>query len=170
MKLLNVFVKGGYVNKAFKDYEPLYFARMPQRIILTLNKELEFEELLKERYPEGVHSLYLDYFLNGNMPEILKQLGYKSSHILEHSVYNDIDYTVYISHSLDALIEKIILDNPEFEYLSNKEDVEYMQEHNLKNVNEYIKHIMLNDKNSIFDLQRIENEEHKGCYVVKINY
>ena len=84
-------------------------------------------------------------------------------------VYNDIDYTSYFSHNLDALIEKIIIDNPEFEYLSNEEDVEYMEEHNLHNINEYLKYVMLNDKNSIFDLQEVEYGEYK-YYTVKINY
>ena len=84
-------------------------------------------------------------------------------------VYNNIDYTSYFSQNLDALIEKIIIDNPEFEYLSNEEDVEYMEEHNLHNINEYIKYVMLNDKNSIFDLQEVEYDECK-YYTVKINY
>ena len=53
--------------------------------------------------------------------------------------------------------------------INDEEDVEYMEEHNLKNVNEYIKYVMLNDKNSIFNLQEVEGY-HIKYYTVKINY
>lgn len=171
MKMVNMFAKGVVLNKNlkdFKDWDFCFYSNLMRKILLALDKADEFEELINKTYPNGLSTSQLDDILY-NINWLCENLHFDSTKVSSFMVYNDIDYTAYFSQDLDALIEKIILDNPEFEYLSNEEDVEYMQEHNLKNINEYIKYVMLNDKNSIFDLQEVEENNIK-YYTVKINY
>lgn len=168
---MNMFDNGVVLNKSLKDFKDrdfCFYSNLIRKILIALDKADEFEELINKTYPNGLSKSQLNTVLY-DIEWICKNLHFSSTEILGFMVYNDIDYTSYFSHNLDALIEKIIIDNPEFEYLSNEEDVEYMEEHNLHNINEYIKYVMLNDKNSIFDLQEVEYGEYK-YYTVKINY
>ena len=171
MKMVNMFAKGVVFNKSLKDFKDrdfCFYSNLIRKILLALDKADEFEELIDKTYPNGLSISQLDDILY-DIEWVCEKLHFNKTRVLNAIVYNDIDYTSYFSQNLDALIEKIIIDNPEFEYLSNEEDVEYMEEHNLKNVNEYIKYVMLNDKNSIFDFQEVEDDECK-YYTVKINY
>lgn len=171
MKMVNMFNKDVVLNKSLKDFREWDFflcANVMRKVLLALDKADEFEELIDKTYPNGLSTSQLNDMLC-DVEWLCKNLHFSSTEILGFMVYNDIDYTSYFSQNLDALIEKIIIDNPEFEYLSNEEDVEYMEEHNLHNINEYIKCVMLNDKNSIFNLQEVEYGEYK-YYTVKINY
>ena len=171
MKIVNMFDKGVVLNKSLKDFKDrdfFFYSNLIRKILIALEKADEFEELIDKTYPNGLSKSQLNAVLY-DIEWICNNLHFSSTEILGFMVYNDIDYTSYFSQNLDALIEKIIIDNPEFEYLSNEEDVNYMEEHNLHNVNEYIKYVMLNDKNSIFDLQEVEDDECK-YYTVKINY
>lgn len=171
MKMVNMFNKDVVLNKSLKDFKDrdfCFYSNLIRKILIALDKADEFEELIDKTYPNGLSKSQLNAVLY-DIEWICKNLHFSSTEILGFMVYNDIDYISYFSHNLDALIEKIIIDNPEFEYLSNEEDVEYMEEHNLHNINEYIKYVMLNDKNSIFNLQEVEYGEYK-YYTVKINY
>lgn len=171
MKIVNMFDKGVVLNKSLKDFKDrdfCFYSNLIQKILIALDKADEFEELIDKTYPNGLSISQLDDILY-DIEWVCKKLHFNKTRVLNAIVYNDTDCTSYFAQDLDALIEKIILDNPEFEYLSNEADIEYMEEHNLHNVNEYIKYIMLNDKNSIFNLQEVEGY-HIKYYTVKINY
>ncbi len=171
MKMVNMFDKSVVLNKSLKDFGEWEFYLIPnlmRKILIILDKADEFEELIDKTYPNGLSISQLDDILY-DIEWVCEKLHFNKTRVLNAIVYNDIDYTSYFSQNLDALIEKIIIDNPEFEYLSNEEDIEYMEEHNLHNVNEYMKYVMLNDKNSIFNLQEVEGY-HIKYYTVKINY
>lgn len=170
MKIVNMFDKGIVLNKSLKDFGEWDFYLIPKlmrKILIILDKADEFEELIDKTYPNGLSISQLDDILY-DIEWVCEKLHFNKTRVLNAIVYNDIDCTSYFAQDLDALIEKIILDNPGFGYLEEA-DIEYMQEHHLKNVNEYIKYIMLNDKNSIFNLQEVEGY-HIKYYTVKINY
>lgn len=170
MKMVNMFAKGVVFNKSLKDFGEWEFYLIPnlmRKILIILDKADEFEELIDKTYPNGLSISQLDDILY-DIEWVCEKLHFNKTRVLNAIVYNDIDCTAYFSQDLNALIEKIILDNPGFGYLEEA-DIEYMQEHNLKNVNAYIKYVMLNDKNSIFNLQEVEGY-HIKYYTVKINY
>ena len=170
MKMVNMFDKSVVLNKSLKDFGEWEFYLLPKlmrKILIILDKADEFEELIDKTYPNGLSISQLDDILY-DIEWVCEKLHFNKTRVLNAIVYNDIDCTSYFAQDLDALIEKIILDNPGFGYLEEV-DIEYMEEHNLHNVNEYIKYIMLNDKNSIFNLQEVEGY-HIKYYTVKINY